>query len=158
MLKRLQKLYVNNNRLSTLQPLAGLGGSLIELHCSSQRPADGESFDLASEHIGHLCRLEVLALADNALADASPLATLRSLARLDLSRNNLPAPACVAPVLQSNAALVSLDLTGNPVANSRHAMDALMVQAPSGLRELNGRELLVGEQQYLRHLHRLGRR
>ena len=97
-------------------------------------------------------------LADNALADASPLAAIHSLSKIDLSRNCLPAPTTVAPVLQSNAAFVSIDLTGNPVAASRHALDALMVQAPPGLRELNGRELLVGEQTYLRHLHRLGRR
>jgi hypothetical protein len=157
-LKRLQKLYVSNNHLSSLEAIGALGSSLVELHCSSQRPAGGEAFDLAPEHIARLDGLEVLSLADNALADASPLAALRSLAKLDLSRNCLPSPSTVAPVLQSNAALTSLDLTGNPVANSRHALDALMVQAPPGLRELNGRELLVGEQTYLRHLHRLGRR
>ena len=44
-LRSLQKLYLDNNRLSSLSSLAALAPSLVELHVSSQRPEDGAPLD-----------------------------------------------------------------------------------------------------------------
>lgn len=81
---------------------------------------------------------------------------LRSLETVDLSKNELTSLQSIAPLLTA-APLREVDLRGNPMSDSRQAMDSVIVAA-KGIRLLNGRELTVSERPYLEQLHLRGAR
>ena len=155
-LRRLEKLYLDGNCLRSLAPLAPLAGSLVELHASSQHLPAGEALDLSPDTLASMVLLRVLALANNNLTTTAPLAGLRSLEQVDLSKNGIDALSAVTPLLAASHVL-ELDLRGNPVTDSRQALDAVIVAGRS-ITTLNGRELTAAERPYLEQLHRRGAR
>lgn len=155
-LRRLEKLYLDGNCLRSLAPLAPLAASLVELHASSQQLPEGQPLDLSPETLASMERLRVLAVANNNLTSTAPLAGLRTLEKVDLSKNGLEALSAVAPLLAASP-ILELDLRGNPITDSRQALDAVIV-AGRGIAVLNGRELTAAERPYLEQLHRRGAR
>lgn len=140
----------------SLAPLAPLAASLVELHASSQQLPEGQPLDLSPETLASMERLRVLAVANNNLTSTAPLAGLRTLEKVDLSKNGLEALSAVAPLLAASP-ILELDLRGNPITDSRQALDAVIV-AGRGIAVLNGRELTAAERPYLEQLHRRGAR
>lgn len=135
-LGRLQKLYLNGNCLSSLEPFAVLGPTLVELHVGSQRPYDGH-LCLPPAALAQMHKLRVLTIPNNNLTDISPLRELRALEVLEASRNRIEALASVLPVLSDCTLLSDLDLRDNPVASMRQLMDSVIV---------SGEALQVSEQ------------
>lgn len=155
-LRCLNKLYLDNNCLGSLAPLAPLAPTLVELHVSSQRPADGSSLDLAPQTLELMLSLRVLACASNRVTSVAPLAGLRSLETVDLSKNELASLQSIAPLLTA-APLRELDLRGNSLSDSRQTTDSIIVAA-KGIHMLNGRKLTKSERPYLEQLHMRGAR
>jgi Leucine-rich repeat (LRR) protein len=154
-MSRLKKLYLNNNCLASLAPLAPLVG-LVELHANAQRLPPGQAFDIAPQVLETMRSLRVLALANNGLHTTEGLAACKSLETVDLAKNGLDSLAAVAPLLNASP-LKELDLRGNQISDSRQHLDAIIVSCPT-ITTLNGRELTQSERPYLQQLMRLGKR
>jgi len=156
-LRRLTKLYLNGNALSSLAPFGCLGATLQELHVCSQQSSSGQPLNLAPPVLPQLRCLRVIALANNGLSDASPLAALTKLEKVDLAKNHLPDVQSLKALLEGAPRLQELDLRDNPISASRQMLDAVIVHG-SSLETLNARELIASERQYLAQLHRRGAR
>lgn len=154
-LKSLRKLYLNSNCLASLENLAPLTG-LEELHAASQSVPSGSAFDPAPAVLASFRRLNVIDLSSNGLTSTECLAGCTALQTAKLAKNQLSSLQSVAPLLHASP-LLELDLSGNSVSDTRHLLDAIVVDCPS-LTTLNERELTASERIYLQRLHQLGKR
>ncbi|KAE8876075.1 hypothetical protein PF005_g5770 [Phytophthora fragariae] len=114
----LEKLYLEKNDLSRLEGLAGCF-RLQELHLANQRVPQNALFSFEEETLRTLAgSLRVLDLSNCRVASTKPLALLRSLEQLDLSKNLIDELEDVFALVGGVTSLVELDLRGNPVTGT----------------------------------------
>ncbi|EGZ29707.1 hypothetical protein PHYSODRAFT_261155 [Phytophthora sojae] len=117
-LRLLEKLYLEKNAISRLEGLAGCF-RLQELYLANQRVPEDTFFSFEEETLRTLAgSLRVLDLFNCRVASTKPLALLRSLEQLDLSKNLIEELEDVFALVGGVTSLVELDLRGNPVTGT----------------------------------------
>lgn len=148
-LSMLEKLYIDMNFLRKVEGLEALG-NLQELTISNQQTATPLEFDEASV-VAVSRSLRKFASAGNRIEDIGVLWYLDSLLALDLANNNITFCEELYNVLTCLKVLNQLKLAGNPVAKRLKYRDE-MVMWSHNLQELDGKDILANEKEYIYRL------
>jgi len=156
-LVHLKKLYLGGNRLRRIEGLQACK-ELEEVHVSSQRLAPGVSLEFCPNSIvGIAPSLKVLTSSGNQISDVNVLGPLKNLQSLDLSNNELAMVQSASAVL-AGPRLLQVWLRSNPLAlNERKHRAAVVLLAPA-IEEIDGKEVLPVEREFVRRLDQQLRR
>ena len=143
---QLEKLYVDMNYLTRIEGLENLG-NLQELTISNQLSSTQLQFD-ENSMVGISRSLRKLSAAGNHIQEISLLWYLDGLYMLDLTNNSIPFCEDLYNVLSCLKSLHELKLSGNPVAKRPKYRDEMILWS-NNLKELDGKDILANEKEYL---------
>eukprot|EP00038_Savillea_parva_P010612 m.191485 g.191485 ORF g.191485 m.191485 type:complete len:333 (-) comp18357_c0_seq1:39-1037(-) len=126
----LEKLYLGGNAITVVEGVHELV-SLEELHVDNQDLPAGEKlvFDPRC-FLGLSTSLRILNVSGNRLDDLSDIANLKTLVHLNASHNFIRSFRQLAKVLQSNAHLQRLTITGNPLSHTTRIRERILPLCP----------------------------
>ena len=142
----LQRLDVSDNEITVLEGLSSLQ-QLQELACNRQRIAVPMTIEEDSV-VGVSRTLGKLSLTGNLIEDVGVLWYLDGVQEVDLSDNQIEFTEGLDKMLTCMRGLAKLVLRGNPVTRIPKYRDEVVMRNPS-VQELDGRDILANEREYL---------